>query len=79
MWQLCSVVLNLAFKTECLCARLITKMHCLMCYFSKLEHIAHYKANNRTQSEQTSVRMHTQIQAHTYTHTHTYILSLIHI
>ena len=36
-----------------------------MYYFSKLKHIAHHKAKNKTQSKQTSVSMH----AHTHTHT----------
>ena len=40
----------------------------VMYSFSKLEHIAHYKA--KTQSKQTSICMYTP--THTYTHTHKY-------
>ena len=66
----------MAFKTECLCARLITKMHCLMCCFSKLEHIAHYKAKELKHNQNKDVSMWTH--THTHAHTHTHVCSCTH-
>ena len=53
-------------------------MYCFMCYFTKMEHIAYYKANDTTQSNfrrkhstyARRARTHTHTHAHTYTHTH---------
>ena len=49
-------------------------MYSVTCYFSKLELIAHYEANNKMLSKQTSMRMHTHpTHAHTHpTHAHTH-------
>ena len=38
---------------------IIVIMYSFRCYFSKLEHIAHYKAKNQTQSKQTSASTRT--------------------
>ena len=61
-----------ALDLECKVSRLVFYLIIIkssfMCYFFKLEYIAHYKAKNKIQSKQTSssTRMHT----HTHTHTH---------
>ena len=41
---------------------IIVIMYSFRCYFSKLEHIAHYKAKNQTQSKQTSASTRTPSQ-----------------
>ena len=72
-------------KDQCPCCVLYAKglhliiiiMYSFMCHFSKVKHIAHYKAKNKTQSKQTSesmqmcthARTHAWARAHTHTHT----------
>ena len=48
-------------------------MYSFICCFTKLEHIAHYKAKDK-QSKQISARTHT----HTHTHTHTGVCAHTH-
>ena len=52
-------------------------MHSFMCCYSKLEHIAHYKAKNQNTDETNSCEceyapMHACMHIHTYAHTHTH-------
>ena len=42
-----------------------------MCYFSKLEHIAHYKTKNQ-KTVKTNPRMHTHTHTHARTHARTH-------
>ena len=42
---------------------IIIIIYSFVCYFSKLEYIAHHKAKNKTQSKQTSASMHTRTHA----------------
>ena len=64
--QLCNacsfwaLIARLSYKA---CYQLIiTITYSFMCYFSKQEHITHYKAKNKTLPEQTSVSTHTHTQ-----------------
>ena len=52
-------------------------MYSFMCYFSILEHKAHYKAKNRTQLNYRK-RVHTHAYTHAHTHTHTHTHTLMH-
>ena len=61
--QLCNacsfwdLIARLSYKV---CYQLIiTIIYSFMCYFSKQEHITHYKAKNKTLPKQTSVSTHT--------------------
>ena len=54
---------------------LLLIMYSFICYFSRLEHIAHRKAKKQN-IVKTSFREHAHTHTHTHTHTH---LSLIHI
>ena len=46
--------------------KIIIIMYSCMCYFSELEHVAHYKAEPRARTH-----AHTHTHRHTHTHTHT--------
>ena len=59
-----------------------------MCYFSKLEHIAHHKVKNKTvdtkhiahhkvKNKTVNTNFHEHAHTHTHTHTHTHRVNMI--